>query len=376
MKTIFTQSQTKLTLYFVLTFYIFSLSTIYAQVNPVDKNATKETKRFYKNLSKQSKKGIMFGHQDDLAYGMGWKYIDGESDIKRVIGEYPAVFGWDLGHLELDSLNNLDGVPFSKIKQYIKEIHARGGVSTLTWHLRNPVNGKSAWDVDTVAKHILVGADKYEVYQQWLDKVANFLNDLKDENGKAIPVIFRPFHEHNGSWFWWGKNYCTPEEYKNLYRQFVSYMASKGVHNIIYAYSTDNFANTNEYLERYPGDDFVDILGFDTYHRNAPASNEAFVNNLQRMLGDLEKLANERHKLTAITETGLEQVTEADWWTNILLRGIGKSNISYVLVWRNGRPDHYYAPFPNQKSAEDFRKFAQEPTIFFEQKTKKSKLYR
>jgi mannan endo-1,4-beta-mannosidase len=348
----------------------------WGQKKVADKDATKQTNRLYRNMAKLRKKGVMFGHQDDLAYGIGWKNIDGESDVKRVVGEYPAVFGWDLGHLELDSTNNLDGVPFAKIKQYITEIHARGGISTLTWHLRNPINGKSAWDVDTVAKHILVGGANEQVYQQWLAKIAGFLNDLKDADGKPIPVIFRPFHEHNGSWFWWGQSFCSPQEYKLLYQQFVNSLKEKGVHHVLYAYSTDNFASKEAYLERYPGDNFVDILGFDTYHRNAPASNDAFVSNLDRMLTTLDELAKEKKKLTAITETGLEQVTEANWWTNILLKGMANHPISYVLVWRNGRPDHYYAPYINQKSADNFKQFVNNPSILLEQKTRQANLYK
>jgi mannan endo-1,4-beta-mannosidase len=347
-----------------------------AQTSLSDKFATKETQKLYKNLGKQSQKGVMFGHQDDLAYGVGWQYIAGESDVKRVLGQYPAVFGWDLGHIELDSANNLDGVPFEKIRQYIKDVHAMGGVSTITWHLRNPVNGKSAWDVDSVAKHILIGGYKYALYESWLAKVAGFFNSLKDNKGKAIPVIFRPFHEHNGSWFWWGKKHCSPQEYKLLYQQINQYMSSKGVHNLLYAYSTDNFPNEEDYLERFPGDNFVDIVGFDTYHRDAPKSNEQFVSNLHRMLTTVENYAKIHHKIVAITETGLEQVTESNWWTNILLKGLHGHKLSYVLVWRNGRPNHYYAPYPKQISAEDFKVFAENPKIIFQKKVKLNKLYR
>jgi mannan endo-1,4-beta-mannosidase len=347
-----------------------------AQRIPIDKSATEATKRLYNNLFTQSAKGYMFGHQDDLAYGIGWKNIDGESDVKKVSGQYPSLFGWDLGHLELDSTNNLDKVPFEKIRLYIQKVYEMGGVNTISWHLRNPLNGKTAWDVDSVAKHILIGGDKYPLYESWLSKVAVFLNSLKDKNGNAIPVIFRPFHEHNGSWFWWGKKHCSPEEYKKLYQQFVQYMGKKGVHNVLYAYSTDNFPDEADYLERYPGDDFVDILGFDTYHREAPESNEKFVSNLDRMLTTLENYAQKHQKLFAITETGLEKVTEKNWWTNILLKGIGNHKISYVLVWRNGRPDHYYAPYPEQTSEEDFKVFSQKSNVYLSKKIKKSKLYR
>ena len=81
-----------------------------------DKKATSETKALYKNLNTLVQKGFLFGHQDDLAYGVKWKYEDGKSDIKDVVGDYPAVYGWDIAGLENDSPNNIDGVPFEKMK--------------------------------------------------------------------------------------------------------------------------------------------------------------------------------------------------------------------------------------------------------------------
>ena len=79
---------------------------------PADKKATKETIALYHNLKKLLNEGIMFGHQDDLAYGVGWKYEPGRSDIKDVTGDYPAVYGFELGRLEMDQPVNLDSVPF------------------------------------------------------------------------------------------------------------------------------------------------------------------------------------------------------------------------------------------------------------------------
>lgn len=82
---------------------------------PADKGATKETVNLYNNLKKLADKGFMFGHQDDLAYGVEWKYKEGRSDILEVAGDYPAVYGWDLGGLERNNSDvNLDGVPFKK----------------------------------------------------------------------------------------------------------------------------------------------------------------------------------------------------------------------------------------------------------------------
>jgi len=93
------------------------------------------------------------------------------------------------------------------------------------------------------------------------------------------------------------------------------------------------------------------------------------------MLTTVENYAKKHKKITAITETGLEKISEPQWWTNILLKGIGNHKISYVLVWRNGRPDHYYAPYPQQVSAEDFIKFTKNPKVYLGGKIKTSKLY-
>jgi len=80
---------------------IFICSASIAQT--ADKDATKETQNLLLNLKKLLHKGVMFGHQNDLAYGVGWKNEAGRSDVKDVTGEYPAVYGWELGGLEIDA---------------------------------------------------------------------------------------------------------------------------------------------------------------------------------------------------------------------------------------------------------------------------------
>ena len=266
-----------------------------AQELPCDKMASAETINLYNNLKKNIAKGFMFGHQDDLAYGVNWKYVDGNSDIKEVTGEYPAVYGWELGHLELDSLANLDGVPFDKMKKFIAAGYERGGVITISWHFTNALTGKSAWDATpgTVAA-ILPGGVKHDLFTSWLDKLAAFMHDLKGKKGEAIPVIFRPFHELNGSWFWWGKKLCTPEEIKALYQFTASYLRdTKQVHNLLYAFNTDRFKDAAAYLERFPGNEWVDIIGFDIYQRNK--DNEQFIRDMDKSLSVLEKLAAEKN---------------------------------------------------------------------------------
>lgn len=343
-------------------------------LSQADKKATQETKLLYRNLFNLSHKGVMFGHQDALAYGLNadqtrWIGRSNTSDVKILTGQHPAVVGHDLGHLELNKPQNLDDVPFNEMRRSIQTVYAYGGVNTLSWHPNNPLDfSKSTWDkMDSTIHRILNDKKNLKAYKKTLTQLAGFFKSLKGPQNELIPVVFRPYHEHTGSWFWWGADHCTPEEYKSFWQMTVKYLVRrKKVHNLLFAYSTDNFRSEQHYLERYPGDKYIDLLGFDTYHRNAPASDSVFIANAQRMVATIKKLGQEKNKLYAITETGLEKVTESDWWTRVLYSIIRDTGLSYVLVWRNGRPDHFYAPFEGQGSAGDFKTFFDYPTTFFE----------
>jgi len=348
---------------------------------PIDAKATKETVRLAHNLKRLLNKGIMFGHQDDLAYGVGWQYEAGRSDIKDVTGDYPAVYGFELGRLEIDRPVNLDSVPFDKMKGFIRSAYDRGGVITISWHLNNPLTGKTAWDPSpgTVAS-ILPGGEKNELYKSWLDKIAGFMLDLKGKRGEYIPIIFRPFHELNGSWFWWGKNHCTPEELRQLWHFTVSYLRdTKNVHNLLYAFNTDKFYSKDEYMERYPGDEWVDVIGFDIYQAYNTAKNEDFIKYTGMMLGMLDSIGIERNKIPALTEFGNSGVKDSLWWTKTFLKAIETHKISYALAWRNagikGTRVEFYAPYKGHSSANDFVEFYKNDKTLFQKDVTKEKLY-
>jgi len=322
---------------FIVGFFILSGPCVNAQ-KLVDPLASKETKNLFFNLMKLKNKGIMFGHQDDLAYGVGWKYVPGKSDVKEVTGDYPAVYGFELGRLELDHKVNIDSVPFDSMRNYIRTIYKRGGVITLSWHLNNPLTGKTAWDSapGTVAS-ILPGGEKNDLYKSWLDKVANFIVSLKGKNGEPIPVILRLFHELNGNWFWWGKDHCTPEEFKQLWQFTVSYLRNtKNIHQCLYAYNTDRFNSKEDYLLKYPGDQWVDVVGFDIYQRQGgDKGNTQFIKDMDHMLTMIEEIGAEQKKIPALTEFGYAQVPDSTWWTEVLYKALDHHKISYALAWRN-----------------------------------------
>jgi hypothetical protein len=350
--------------------------------SPSDNLSTAATSNLYKNLRKLLDKGVMFGHQDDLAYGVNWRYVDGRSDVKEVVNDYPAVYGWELGNIEHELPYNLDSVPFDKMRNYIQQGYERGGVITISWHADNPLNSESAWDTTHAVQSILPGGIRHELFKTWLDRVASFLASLKSKNGTAIPILFRPYHEFTGNWFWWCKNTCSPNEFKLLWRFTADYLRNKkGLHNLLLVYNTADFISKEDFLERYPGNDVVDLVSFDSYQYGDPQKDNSFSNGLNSKLTILEEVAKEKNKIPALAETGYESIPFANWWTNTLWKGIGNHRISYVLVWRNHGLQanghmHYYAPYKGQTSANDFINFYKLNKTLFEKDVAKENLYK
>ncbi len=361
-----------------LFFMLFSASLLLISCNGkslpgnslADPKATEETKALYNKMKLMSEKGIMIGHQDDLAYGIGWIAPNGKSDVYKVCSDYPAVFGWDLGHLEMGLDHNLDSVPFADILKYSTEMSAKSGIITYSWHLNNPITGGDSWDVKTpgVVASILPNGINNAKYNIWLDQLASFFSKLKDNQGKAIPVLFRPFHEHTGSWFWWGKDHCTPEEYKNLWVYTFDYLTkTKNLHNLIFVFSTaGDFQDAEQYSERYPGDNYVDIIGFD-YYQGPKQSNEEFRKTISERIKTLQEYATISKKPAALTEIGYETIPDSVWWTQSFYPVVKESGLLYALFWRNAfnRPNHFYMPYPGQISEQDFKKFYSLPSTLF-----------
>ncbi|WP_075589889.1 glycoside hydrolase family 26 protein [Labilibacter marinus] len=334
---------------------LIAIVTFISCNNTTDKAS--EINPIFTHLNKIKGQGILFGHQDDLAYGMHWSYSKGGSDVKGVSGDYPALFGWELGGIEEDREVNLDSVPFDAMKRLAIYGHEKGGVNTFSWHPFSPIDSISSWNGDAVVvKHILPGGSHHQAFKNQLDKVAQFLNELKDNTGQSIPFIFRPWHEMDGGWFWWGTKACTPEELKLLFRFTVAYLRNeKGMSQMLVAYSPDrNFDTKNEYLTWYPGDDVVEILGMDNYWDFKQENGEQ---DVIKKLHVVIETANEKGKLSALTETGLSNVTDSLWFTQklgvVLSDSLVKKELSYAMVWRNDPKVHFFFPYPGHPAAPD-----------------------
>jgi mannan endo-1,4-beta-mannosidase len=340
----------------------------------VDERASKETQALFQNLMTLSEDHTLFGHQHATEYGHGWAGEENRSDVKSVTGSHPAVIGVDISGFSGRSAADIEQAKRS-LQKIVADTYNRGGVSTISWHFSNPVSGGGFYWKDSVSlpavKYIIPGGTAHEQYRDILKGIGEWANNTKGADGKVVPMIFRPFHEFDGGWFWWGKPHCTREEFISLWRFTVSYLRdSIGVHSFIYAFSPDNKFNTEEeFLERYPGDEWVDMVGLDNYGdmgREGRYDLEAAKRKLKIVSG----YAVKKGKLAAFTETGLESVPNEQWWTDVLLKVMKEKDmrLSYVLVWRNDRnsPTHYYAPFPGHRSVPDFIQFFNDPYTLFE----------
>lgn len=338
----------------------------YSKPQLVDSRPDKSTKKLHRKLHFVSQQGFGIGHQDATSYGVGWiqdyKPKPVRSDVFDVAGDYPAVYGFDIGSIEHQDAYNLDSVPFDKMRKLMIDAFKKGGIITVSWHADNPTSGGDSWDQTPAVADILAGGETSQTYQVWLDRVAKFLKSVKFR-GKPIPMVFRPYHEMNGFWFWWGDPNCTAEDYKTLWRYTVDYLRNQhNLHNLLYAYSPNKLDPDDDYMKYYPGDDYVDILGIDIYDFN---DSSEYVSSILHDLEVVKYQAQLRNKLYAFTETGLEAIPKSNWYTEVLYPAIQDSGIAWILFWRNARETHHYMPYRGHLAAKDFEAFKTMPKTLF-----------
>jgi len=351
------------------------LASSASAINTVDGKSTHETKALFANLKEIQESKILVGQHDATMYGHTWSGDENRSDMKDVCGSHPALIGFDFALIT----NKPSAMTKNRSELLLRrmiETYNRGGVVTMCWHTDNPLNGETAW-VDTTkavvntVKELLLGGKANEVYKNKLKQIAEMAKMTKGADGKLVPIIFRPFHEMEGGWFWWGRPYRTSEEFKSLWRFTVEYLRdSLEVHNFLYAFSTDcKFKTREDYLIDYPGDNYVDVLGMDDYWDFRPdgANNPVLAGDKIKIISDL---AQEKGKLAAMTETGLESITDSTWFTKKLLPVLryNGAKLAYIMLWRNDNhmKHHFYAPFPGHNSVSDFLKFYHDDYTLFE----------
>lgn len=334
-----------------------------------DPRATAETKALYSNLWAIRDKGWIFGHQNDLINGRTWQYSEGGSDTKEVCGDYPGIFALDVASFMDGRKAALQDTTENPVKRRcIKEAYDRGMVVMACMHLNNPLTGGDSWDNSSreVAAQILTGGSNTRIlFDSWLDNLARLAKSSIGSDGKQIPIILRPFHEHAHDWSWWGSSCTTQDEYVALWRYLVDGMKERDVHNFIYAISPamNESKVESDFLYRWPGDNYVDFIGMDCY---IGLNNNVFLQNLKC----LKNISEEKGKPAGVTEIGVEGFKNANYWMENIAAPMAGRKMSMLVTWSNKYDplqlgNVYFSVFPGHPSEESFREMYSRTDTYF-----------
>jgi mannan endo-1,4-beta-mannosidase len=191
-------------------------------------------------------------------------------EAQRAGGNFPAVFGMDFG---FDSPGTWDGINFRQqmVDEAIQK-YREGYLIVFMWHAVRPIEDEPVKFKDSIQGklteeqwHDLItpGTEINERWKSQVDVIAWFLKQLRDAH---VPVLWRPYHEMNGGWFWWGQK-RGPDGYQKLYRMLFDRLVNfHKLDNLIWIYGCNEVTpGVDPYDTCYPGDDVVDVLGTDVY---------------------------------------------------------------------------------------------------------------
>jgi mannan endo-1,4-beta-mannosidase len=190
----------------------------------------------------------------------GWSgsaSIDELGTIQRATGRWPVMIGldycgWNEGEAMID---------VRQPNQLAREYWQAGGLVNLSWHAPNPANPKGGGlrDQGVNLRNLLTPGVTHDRWMQALDQIAEGLLELQKA---GVVVIWRPLHEMNGGWFWWGAK--EPADFIAVWRHMFDYLThTKKLHNLIWAYSPNHGQKPADVY--YPGDAYADLVGLDAY---------------------------------------------------------------------------------------------------------------
>jgi mannan endo-1,4-beta-mannosidase len=235
---------------------------------PVNPNATAEARELLKRICDVTGKGILTGQHNFP----NERDADTEA-IHQVTGKYPAIWGSDFGFTNLE---DKDAVTHRDLMiEEAKRQHAAGSIIYLCWHMLRPTEDEpgqpgASWSGSVQARLTddqwleLITSDSplHRRWEKYMDTAAAWLKQLQDAH---IPVLWRPMHENNGSFFWWGGRpgpYGTALLYREVYHRMVD------VHhldNLIWVWNQNGPAPSGEFSAYYPGPRYADIVSYDNY---------------------------------------------------------------------------------------------------------------
>lgn len=355
---------------------------------PIDPDATDKTVALYKNLKDIgfTEDQFLFGQEFSNSYNTtGLSSNPWQTECHDVVGDHPAVLGSDFFYYLKDNgaekSTHLTGV------QKAYNDFGAGAVITFDWHMPGPAGntnhgGANAWFAYDVVHNTsngyynndndgnsnkIDGKTPRDWFYDRLKEVRDIINDdlwqYKNGSWHHIPIVFRLFHEMNGSWFWWGKDDLSPADYISLFRMSVDFLRDE-CNTVLFAWSPDMFYTKaswgrNKGMDYYPGDNYVDILGLDAYNVGDAVYPVSEFRDQMRAISDD---AWNKRKVAVLAETGYKLESWADfdgsqnwhkpwtggnYWQDRVLDALvndpqGRaSKIAWVLTWIN-------SPWANQ----------------------------
>jgi hypothetical protein len=229
----------------------------FAPDTPVTPGASPEAQSLLAFFSDTYGKKVISGQQD------GWQQTNGLSlelnYITNTTGKLPALLALDLSGYTAKPLR--PDTSHRLVKQAIDWYQNRNGIVEFCCHWRAPMNEPAFYSQDTsfdISRAVTAGTPEYVATEKDLDVIASELEVLRDAH---VPVLWRPLHEANGRWFWWGAG--GPEPFKQLWRMmYENFTVKHHLNNLLWVFSPG--AET-DLAAWYPGDAYVDIVGQDHY---------------------------------------------------------------------------------------------------------------
>ena len=267
-------------------------------------NAGDETKRLYNFLTDIYGKYTLSGQYsgDNMASSSVEFYV-----IEQATGKTPAILGLDLIELSPSRLAHGSQGGAEVPKQAVEWWNEKGGIVTLCWHWNAPepyleTEKDDAWwkgfYADSTNFNLAKALSKedeegYNYLIRDIDAIADTLAYLDDQH---VPILWRPLHEGGGDpkwhnpWFWWGS--AGADAYIGLWKLMYDRLTNvHHINNLIWVWNGQD-------PDYYPGDEYVDIIGYDYYADKGDTSS-------QKAIFDLMKSVTNERKIIAMTENGV-----------------------------------------------------------------------
>lgn len=253
---------------------------------------------------------------------------------KKESGEEPSIIGMDLACYGAQLMDASDEYKLKFTKSVIDYVRA-GGVVTASSHFANPLGGaggscRGTLGLDDMWERLITDGDELNAFfKEELTVDAKFLRDLMDND---VPILWRPFHEMNGGWFWFcvkqGDGIIDSRTFWDVWEYVYNYYVNElGLKNLVWVYSPNNDTGSLVDVDyAYPGDEYVDMTGLDWYTSG----------NFEIDSGsDAYFVMMDHRKPTALTEYGasggkLDSIASYNDFHKMYDMGM---KLTYVLTW-------------------------------------------